>query len=108
MLLRYYLKCLCTIDFDNSSSLSSSAEDTVKDLYSDLKSGILRFGKDIEVRPKKHYISYRHNNAFVGFIFLKSKLKAYLNIQLSHLHDPLKNGRDVTKIGNYPHGATLK
>jgi len=36
----------------------------------------------------------------VGIIFLRSKLKAYLNMELSELKDPMKKGRDVKDIGH--------
>src|SRR5207302_9200577 len=58
-----------------------SVDDKVKDLYSELKSAILNLGKDIEVRPKKKYVAFRRKQAFVSFIFLRTKLKVYLNIE---------------------------
>lgn len=76
-------------------------------MYVDLKSAILSLGKDIEVRPKKLYVSFRRKQGFVGIIFLKSKLKAYLNIDYSDINDdPLKKARDVIKVGHYSHGNT--
>ncbi|HKG87840.1 MAG TPA: hypothetical protein VKA95_05900, partial [Nitrososphaeraceae archaeon] len=39
-------------------------------------------------------------------VVLRSKLKAYLSIDLSQLQNPLKKARDVKKIGHYSHGDT--
>ena len=75
-------------------------------MYSELKSGILNLGKDIEVRPKKQYVAFRRKQAFVSVIFLKSKLKLYLNIETNEINDPLKKARDVKDIGHYSTGKT--
>jgi predicted transport protein len=48
----------------------------------------------------------RRKHAFVSFIFLKSKLKAYLNIEINQINDPLKKARDVKDIGRYSSGKT--
>jgi len=42
----------------------------------------------------------------VSFLFLKSKLKAYLNIEIDQVDDPLKKSRDVKDIGHYSSGKT--
>lgn len=60
-------------------------DDRMKESYSDLKSGILSLGTDIELRPKKYYIAFRRKQGFVGLLFLKSKLKVYLNIDFSDI-----------------------
>lgn len=50
------------------------------------------------------YIAFRHKKGFAGVVVLKSKLKVYLNIDISQLKDPLKRARDVKKIGHYSSG----
>lgn len=75
-------------------------------MYSELKSGILNLGKDIEVRPKKQYVAFRRKQVFVSFVFLRSKLKTYLNIETNEINDPLKKARDVKDIGHYSTGKT--
>ena len=42
----------------------------------------------------------------MSFLFLKSKLKAHLNIQIDQVEDPLKKARDVKIVGHYPSGKT--
>jgi predicted transport protein len=63
-------------------------------------------GNDIEMRPKKHYVAFRRKQAFVSFHFLKLKLKAYLNIEIDQVDDPLKKARDVKDVGHYSSGKT--
>jgi predicted transport protein len=75
-------------------------------MYSDLKSNILTLGKDIEIRPKKLYVAFRRKQGFVSIVFLRSKLKAYLNIEITQINDPLKKARDVKNIGHYSSGST--
>jgi predicted transport protein len=84
--------------------LLNAADDEVREIYSQLRSGVMMLGTDIEVRPTKKYIAFRRRQDFLGVIMLKSKLKAYLNIALSQLRDPLKKGRDVKNIGHYSPG----
>ena len=81
-------------------------DDNVKELYSELKSAILTLGNDIEIRPKKMYVAFRRKQTFVSFLFLKSKLKAYLNIEIGQVDDPLKKTRDVKDVGHYSSGKT--
>jgi predicted transport protein len=42
----------------------------------------------------------------VSIVFLRSKLKAYLNIEMNQINDPLKKARDVKDIGHYSSGKT--
>lgn len=81
-------------------------DDSAREMYSELKSAILILGKDIEVRPKKQYVAFRRKQAFVSIVFLKSKLKAYLNIEIKQINDPINKARDVKDIGHYSSGKT--
>jgi predicted transport protein len=52
------------------------------------------------------YIAFRRSKGFAGVVVLRSKLKVYLNIDISQLKDPFKKARDVQDIGHYSHGDT--
>jgi predicted transport protein len=78
--------------------------DEIKDLYHDLKNQILSLGNDIEIRPTKKYVAFRRTQQFAGIVFLKEKLKLYLNADRSHLKDPFVKVRDVRNVGHYSHG----
>ena len=90
----------------SEEDLLEIAEDSIKDLYQELKVAIINLGTDVEVRPTKMYIAFRRNKGFAGIVILRSKLKAYLSIDISQLQDPLRKARDVKKIGHYSHGDT--
>jgi predicted transport protein len=49
----------------------------------------------------KKYVAFRRKQQFVGIVFLKEKLKLYLNADSSQLQDPFNKVRDVTTIGHY-------
>jgi predicted transport protein len=72
--------------------------DNVKELYSELKSALLTWGNDIEIRPKKTYVAFRRKHNFVSFVFLNSKLKSYINIGINQINDPLKKAKDYAKF----------
>jgi predicted transport protein len=57
-------------------------------------------------RTKKLYIAFRRKQAFVSVVFLRSKLKIYLNIEINQINDPLRKARDVKDIGHYSSGKT--
>jgi predicted transport protein len=76
----------------------------IQEIYGELRRQILALGSDIEVRATKKYIGFRRNQQFAGTVFLKEKIKVYLNIEPSRLVDPLKLARNVKDIGHYSHG----
>jgi predicted transport protein len=90
----------------NEDDLLEIAEDKVKELYQELKAAVINLGTDVEIRPTKKYVAFRRNKGFVGTVILRSKLKVYLNIEVSQLQDPLGKARDVKKIGHYSPGNT--
>jgi predicted transport protein len=55
---------------------------------------------------KKQYVAFRRKQAFVSIVFLRSKLKAYFNVEMNQINDPLKKARDVKDIGHYSSGKT--
>lgn len=81
----------------NEEDLLEIAEDNVKELYQELKTAITNLGTDIEIRPTKMYIAFRRNKGFAGVVVLRSKLKVYLNIDVSQLKDPLKK-QEMSRI----------
>jgi predicted transport protein len=84
--------------------LLKTCNNEIKDLYHELKNQILSLGNDIEVRPTKKYVGFRRTQQFLGIVFLKERLKLYLNVdpsQLKYLSDKV---RDVSNVGHYSHG----
>lgn len=84
----------------------NATTDKVRDLFSALRERILALGDGIEERPKKMYISYRTQNAFVYMHMQQSQIKVHLIIHKSKLEDPKDIARDVSKVGHYGGGVT--
>jgi predicted transport protein len=76
----------------------NSVDDNIKQIYSELKSLTLNLGKDIEIRPNKSYVAFCRKHNLVSFHFLRSKLKAYINIGIDQINDPLKKAKDYAKF----------
>jgi predicted transport protein len=49
-------------------------------------------------------VAFRRTQQFVAVVFLKEKLKLYLNTDPSQLKDPFERVRDVTNVGHYSSG----
>ena len=81
-----------------------TSDEKIQEIYAELRRGILTLGSDIEVRATKKYIGFRREHQFAGMVFLKEKIKIYLNIEPSKLNDPAKIARNVKGIGHYSHG----
>jgi predicted transport protein len=88
----------------SEEDLLKACNDEIKDLYNDLRNQILSLGNDIEIRPTKKYVAFRRKQQFVGIVFLKEKLKLYLNVDSSQLQDPFNKVRDVSNVGHYSGG----
>lgn len=79
-------------------------QDSVKQIYSDLKNRLLNLGDDIEVVPRKMYIGYKRKSNFVDINFLKDGLWVWINLKKGELDDPNGITRDVSEIGHYGNG----
>ena len=53
----------------NEDDLLQTADDKVKELYSQLKSGVEMFGTDVKRRPTKKYIAFRRRQGFWVLLF---------------------------------------
>jgi predicted transport protein len=84
--------------------LLKACNNDTKDLYYELKSQILGLGNDFEIRARKLYVAFRRTQQFVAIVFLKEKLKLYLNADPSQLKDPDNKVQDVRNVGHYSSG----
>lgn len=97
--------------------IMNSCDDKVKDLYSEVKSAILRLGPDVTIHPTKIYIAFHHRQAFTGFHPAKSKLRLGFGVKISELKNPKKIARGVrhgnwsavtiTETSNIPYALSL-
>lgn len=84
----------------------NATTEKIKNLFLALREKILALDDSIEERPKKFYISYRTQVAFVYTHMQKEKIKIHLHIGLKKLNDPKKISRDVSSVGHYGGGLT--
>lgn len=82
-----------------------SVSEEIKELYEKVKNAIQGLG-DIEVKPKKHYISFTASSSIISDILLqKNNLKLWINLNKGELDDPSKKTRDVSNVGHLGNGA---
>ncbi|MFH0892465.1 MAG: DUF5655 domain-containing protein [Candidatus Falkowbacteria bacterium] len=78
----------------------------IVDLFDALRERVYSLDDGIEERPKKHYIAYRTQSAFLYLCLQQAQIKLHLIIPINKLNDPRKIARDVTRIGHYGGGVT--
>lgn len=83
-----------------------NVNEDIKNLFLALREKVLALGDGIEERPKKKYIAYRTQQAFLFSHLQQSQIKLHIIIHKSKLNDPKNIARDVTKIGHYGGGVT--
>lgn len=89
--------------YTEEEHLNRKRED-IKDLYYKVKEGILDFGDDINIKPKKLYIGFVRDTNFVDIRIDNSKIKLWINLKKGELHDPKNMARDITKVGHWGNG----
>jgi len=106
------VKEMCNKGLDPSALLentnvelsSFSISPSLKEIYTELKSRLLIFGKDIQIESKKKYIAFKAKKSFVDIEFLKESIKGHINLKKGQLNDPKKICRDVSKVGHFGNG----
>lgn len=87
------------------SWLEGSSEE-VQDLYQQIKTAVLAWDSNIEIKPTGAYIGFRLNQHNVTDILpQKKQLKVWINLAKGELNDPEKIFRDVSHIGHWGNGA---
>lgn len=60
---------------------------------------------DIEVKPQKHYVSFKKEGRSIVSVELQQRnIKLYVNVKSGSLDDPKGLARDVASIGHYASG----
>ena len=84
----------------------------IKELYETYKEGILRLTDDVEIMPKKHYISFEKNKRIIAdFVVQTQEIKLYINTQYSSFQDLQNIGvpmNDKTKWGRGYYQIVIK
>jgi predicted transport protein len=81
------------------------APDALIELYEKFKLAILNLADDIEIKPQKHYISFKKGNKTISDILIhKRSLKLFVNAKAGQLDDPKNFMQDVSNIGHLGNG----
>lgn len=79
--------------------------DSVIELYDSFKDSILNLSPDIEIKPQKLYIAFKHKENNISDIEIqKGGLKIFINVKSGQLDDPKNLARDVNGIGHWGNG----
>ncbi len=79
--------------------------DSVIELYNSFKDSILNLSPDIEIKPQKLYIAFKHKDNNISDIEIqKGGLKIFINVKSGQLDDPKNLARDVNGIGHWGNG----
>jgi predicted transport protein len=81
-------------------------EEETRNLFYSLREKVYSIKDDIEERPKKNYIAYRTQQAFVYVHLQKNRIKIHLITPQEKLDDPKNISRDVKNIGHLGGGVT--
>lgn len=78
-----------------------------QELFHTLKEAILSIDQNIIEEPKKLYIAYKMTRNFVDIVFMKNRLKLFLNVKSGNLDDPqgiARNLESPVRIGHWGNG----
>jgi len=75
-----------------------------KQIYFDLRKRIMNIGSDIEVVPRKFYISFKRKTNLIDITINKNELWCWINLRKGQLDDPKGICRDVSEIGHTGNG----
>jgi len=76
----------------------------IQEIYSELRRIILNLYSDIQITPKKNYISFKTKTNFLDVQPQNRLLKCVINIKSGKLKDPKKISRDISKLGHFGSG----
>lgn len=75
--------------------------DEVYELYQEFKIAILNLADDIEIKPTKIYIGFKHRKVFCSIVVLKNTLKLWINPKNNSFKDEKGLSRNVANIGHH-------
>jgi len=76
----------------------------IQDLYIKLRQIILNLYPNIQIMPKKNYISFKAKTNFLDVQPQSRLLKCVINVRAGKLKDPKKLARDISKLGHFGSG----
>lgn len=84
--------------------LLANKSEEVTSLYESYKNAILNLATDIEIVPRKHWISFKKEKIIADIQILKNNLKLFINLKKGNLDDAKKLAEDVSYKGHMGNG----
>ncbi|MGH9974839.1 MAG: DUF5655 domain-containing protein [Nitrososphaeraceae archaeon] len=78
--------------------------DTIRNLYRELRESVLSISSDVHIRSKKKYIAFVRKRNFADIVVWKSSLSVYLNMKKATLNDNRNMARNVSNVGHWGNG----
>ena len=79
--------------------------DATIELYEKLKRAIINIADGIEIKPQKHYISFKKDGKHIAHIEVqKASIKLGVNVRKGRFEDTKKLSRDISTIGHFGAG----
>ena len=79
--------------------------ESIRELYFEIKSASVQLDDDIEVSPRKLRMAFTKNGKkFCDIAIYNKQLKLWINLKKGKLNDPKKLGRDVSNVGHWGSG----
>ncbi|MCP9762973.1 DUF5655 domain-containing protein [Lacihabitans soyangensis] len=79
-------------------------DERVIEMYTALKKRVVELGDEVEMVPKKHYISFKSSKTFCDFIIFRDHIKLLLNLKKGELDDPKGLTKDLSNQGHWGNG----
>lgn len=85
--------------------LTKGVNNSILDIYNDLKEYILSLNNEIELKPRKIYIGFnRGRKSIISIKLQNNSIILWINKDPKSINDPQKIIRDVTNIGHHGNG----
>lgn len=81
-----------------------ATSEEIFELYEKFRDAILNLADDIEIKPQKHYVSFKKDGNIACLEMQKKKMKIYIGAKAGKLDDPKRIAKDVSSIGHYGTG----
>lgn len=90
----------------NEQDHLAHTDESIRNIYEQVKEYLLSLGEDISIYPKKKTIGFKvGNKVFCDIVIQNKGIRLFLNVKKGILRDPEKIMRDVSEVGHWGNGA---
>lgn len=90
----------------NEQDHLARTDESIRNIYEQIKEYLLSLGDDISIYPKKQTIGFKvGNKVFCDIVIQNKGIRLFLNVKKGILKDPGNIMRDVSEVGHWGNGA---